>query len=87
MITFLDGTGSLQEQQEPQQEGQRGVGSVHGGCGHVCRCLTAWLLWPTVLTAQHCSLLTSAQPNIERRIVTHEMGSWDKYSLYHRKRN
>ena len=31
MITFLDGTGSLQEQQEPQQEGQRGVGSVHGG--------------------------------------------------------
>ena len=31
MITFLDGTGSLQEQHEPQQEGQRGVGSVHGG--------------------------------------------------------
>ena len=79
LITFLDGTGSLQEQHQPQQEGERGVATVHGGWGHVCRCLTARLLWPTVHTvsAQHYS----AQPNMERRSVAHQMGSWDKSTL------
>ena len=82
MITFLDGTGSLQEQHQPQQEGERGVATVHGGWGHVCRCLTARLLSPTVhpVPAQRCEH-RSAQPNMERRIVAHQMGSWDKSTL------